>query len=288
MEQPVSFLSSDYNAMLYCVPRNFYIEKSHHCFSLEKKNLSDEFNFMSIIDRRKETIMYKPTPRTMLYEEVINQILTLIKDGKWTAGEKIPTEQELSKYFQVSRNSVREALKVLEHLKIISSKAGSGTFVLEESIQNIQVMELIDTLRKESTYESLMDTRLIIEPELTYRAALTANEEEINNLEKIIENSMQAVEKGEYFTPTVGFSFHMKLAEMSKNAILYKFLESITLELISLRKVIMKNHNKEDLLKEISEHKKIFAYIKKKQPEEAKKAMYQHLKNAENHLENYK
>lgn len=228
--------------------------------------------------------MYKPTPRTMLYEEVINQILTLIKDGIWTAGEKIPTENELSKHFQVSRNSIREALKVLEHLKIISSKAGTGTFVLEDSAQNIQVLELIDTLREESTYESLMDTRMIIEPELTYRAALSATDEEINNLEEVIENSLEAVENGDYLTSTVGFSFHMALAKMSKNIILWKFLESITLELISLRKVIMKKHNKDDLLKEISEHKKIFTHIKNKQPDEAKAAMYEHLKNAQSHL----
>lgn len=228
--------------------------------------------------------MYKLAPRSMLYEEVINQILTFIKDGKWLAGEKIPNENELSKHFGVSRNSIREALKVLEHLKIISSRAGRGTFVLEDSIQNIQVMELVNTLREKSTYASLMDTRLIIEPELTYRAALEATEEEIQNLENIIAVSINAIEEGNYFTNTVGFSFHMELAKISKNEILYKFLESITLELLSLRQEIMKEHDKKDLLKEINEHKIIFNHVKFKKPEDAKNAMYQHLKNAESHL----
>lgn len=73
----------------------------------------------------------------MFYKEVINQILSLIKGGTRKSGERLPSGNELSKYFQVSRNSIREALKVLDHFKIISSKAGTGTFVLKESAQNI-------------------------------------------------------------------------------------------------------------------------------------------------------
>src|SRR5690606_3742762 len=123
--------------------------------------------------------MYKLPPRNSIYQDVLNEIINLIKNGEWTAGDRIPTETELARIFQVSRNSIREALKILDHLNIISSKAGSGTHVSEESLQNIQKMELIHTLRQNSTYESLMDTRLIIEPELTYRAALNATEEDI-------------------------------------------------------------------------------------------------------------
>lgn len=228
--------------------------------------------------------MYKPTPRILLYEEVINQILTLIKDGKWNSGEKIPNENELSANFGVSRNTIREALKVLEHLKILISKPGRGTFVLKNSAQNIQVLELIDTFREKSTYQSLMDTRIIIEPELTYRAALEASDKEILNLEKIIEDSFTAIEEGKFLTSTVGFNFHMQLAKISKNEILWKFLESITLELVSLRKVTMKGHDKEDLLKELNEHKDIFNKVKLNKADEAKNAMYQHLKNAQNSL----
>lgn len=228
--------------------------------------------------------MYKRTPRILLYEEVINQILTLIKDGMWKPDDKIPNENELSANFEVSRNTIREALKVLEHLKIIISRPGRGTFVSESSAQNIQVLELIDTFREKSTYDSLMDTRIIIEPELTYRAALEISEKEILRLEKIIENSFTAIEEGNFLTATVGFSFHMELAKISKNELLWKFLESITLELVSLRKVTMKEHDKEDLLNELTEHKKIFNLVKLNKAKEARNAMYQHLKNAQQSL----
>ncbi|MTD30761.1 FadR/GntR family transcriptional regulator [Planomicrobium sp. YIM 101495] len=228
--------------------------------------------------------MYKLPSRNLIYQDVLNQIITLIKNGEWVAGDRIPTETELAKVFQVSRNSIREALKILEHLNIISSKAGSGTHVLEESHQNIQKMEFINILRQNSTYESLMDTRLIIEPELTYRAALNATEKDIKNLEIIIETSIDQIKNGTYYTPTVGFSFHMELAKIANNEILWKFLESITLELLGLRKVIMDNHDLQDLLGEIEEHKTIFGFIKSASAEEAKKAMYHHLKNAQSHL----
>lgn len=228
--------------------------------------------------------MYKLPPRNLIYQDVLNEIINLIKNGEWTAGDRIPTETELARMFQVSRNSIREALKILDHLNIISSKAGSGTHVSEESHQNIQKMELIHTLRQNSTYESLMDTRLIIEPELTYRAALNATEEDIKNLEGIIELSFNQVKDGTYYTPTVGFSFHMELAKIAHNEILWKFLESITLELLGLRKVIMNKHDQQDLLGEIGEHKIIFDFIKVADAEGAKKAMYNHLKNAQSYL----
>lgn len=224
--------------------------------------------------------MYKPSTRVMLYEDVIDQILTLIKEKKWLPGEKIPTETELSERFQVSRNSIREAMKVLTHLKILSSKAGSGTFILKDAVQSIQVLELNDTIRERSTYQSIMDTRLIIEPELVYRAALSATSEEIDKLESIINDSIKSINDGNYSKSTVGFSFHMEIARLSKNEILFKFLESITLELMNVREATMQDHTEHDLIEEIDGHKKIFNYIKNKEAEKAKKEMYYHLDNA--------
>lgn len=229
--------------------------------------------------------MYKPSSRVMLYEDVINQMMTLIKKGKWQPGEKIPTENELSEYFQVSRNSIREAMKVLTHLKILNSKAGSGTFIFKDAVQSIQVLELNNTIREKSTYKSIMDTRLIIEPELVYRAALSATPNEISQLEKIINESMETINSGTYSKSTVGFSFHMEIARISKNEILFKFLESITLELMNVREATMQSHSKADLVEEINGHKQIFNYIKNNEPEKAKEAMYSHLKNALINLE---
>ncbi|MBM7647673.1 GntR family transcriptional repressor for pyruvate dehydrogenase complex [Bacillus ectoiniformans] len=228
--------------------------------------------------------MYKPTSRTMLYEEVINQILDLIKKGLWKPGEKIPTEMELAQSFEVSRNSMREALKVLEHLKIIQSKAGKGTYLLENSIQNIQALELASVMREANSLDQLMDTRLIIEPELTYRAAAQASLDELNNLEKLLKDSIEAVATNTYF-PSLGFSFHMEIAKISRNTLLYKFLESITLELMAQRKLLVLSHlSKKDLLKEIEEHRFIFEAIKQNNPEEAKKRMYVHIQNAKKFL----
>jgi|SRR5699024_165285 len=224
--------------------------------------------------------MYRPSSRTMLYEDVINQMLTLIKEKKWVPGEKIPTENELSEYFHVSRNSIREAMKVLIHLKILTSKAGSGTFILEDAVQSIQVLELNDTIRDKSTFQSIMDTRLIIEPELVFRAAESASDEEIDRLEFIIADSMKEIETGSFKKSTVGFSFHMEIARISKNEVLYKFLEAITLELTNVREATMMDHSKEDLIKEINEHKNIFACIKNRKSNEAKNAMHKHLSNA--------
>ena len=71
--------------------------------------------------------MIKPVSKTTLYEEVIKQIISMIKEGKWIPGDKIPGELSLSESFNVSRNIIREALKSLELSGIVEAKPGKTT-----------------------------------------------------------------------------------------------------------------------------------------------------------------
>ena len=82
---------------------------------------------------------------------------------------------------------------------------------------------------------------------------LPENLDSLNNLEKLLKDSIEAVATNNYF-PSLGFSFHMEIAKISRNTLLYKFLESITLELMAQRKLLVLSHlSKKDLLKEIEE-----------------------------------
>jgi GntR family transcriptional repressor for pyruvate dehydrogenase complex len=237
-------------------------------------------------------MMIRNVERTSIYEEVVKQIIYMIKSGNWKPGQMIPGEMDLSKQFNVSRNSMREALKALQLTGILESKAGKGTFLTDDCIQNINRMDLLDNLKKNSSILELFEARLIIEPQLAYFAAERANEEEIKKLRQIIEKFDKDIENNAY-TIEGGYEFHKFIAGMSKNGILCNFLNSITDELKAQRFMLVHEYlNDTEILLEQGEHKMLYKAIKEGDSEQARKIMYDHINNTINiikeQLENYK
>ena len=65
--------------------------------------------------------------------QVMARIKELIADGSYGPGDRLPTEQQLSEMFGVGRSTIREALKVFQHLGVLESKAAKGTFVRDRA-----------------------------------------------------------------------------------------------------------------------------------------------------------
>src|SRR5690606_21282713 len=89
-------------------------------------------------DRLVKQINYQ-TPR---YLVVMEQIKEKIKNGELEPGEKFPSEMAFAKELGVSRNTLREALRILEEENIIIRKHGVGTFVNEKPIFSGGIEEL--------------------------------------------------------------------------------------------------------------------------------------------------
>lgn len=78
-----------------------------------------------------ERSMFSPAKPRRVFEEIISQITVQIDDGRLQRGDKLPTERALASQFQVSRNTVREALRTLEISGLVTLKRGpsGGAFV---------------------------------------------------------------------------------------------------------------------------------------------------------------
>lgn len=72
----------------------------------------------------------RPLVRRRLHEDVAEHLRDAILDGRFQAGDKLPPERELAARFGVNRTSVREALKVLEGLRMVRVRQGDGAIVL--------------------------------------------------------------------------------------------------------------------------------------------------------------
>jgi GntR family transcriptional repressor for pyruvate dehydrogenase complex len=224
--------------------------------------------------------MIRPATRTVLYKEVISQILEMIKSEEWKQGERIPGEIELAGKFAVSRNCVREALKALGHAGILESKPGLGTFLARDALRSIQTKELGQFLRDDTSLAELMEARLIIEPQLVKIAAERATEEDMARLEAAVKRAMQAVKTNTY-SVQIGLEFHMLLAQIAGNRVITRLFNSIAEELQVQRSILILSHmNKEGFLRELREHSTILACIKRRDGERAAELLAAHLRTA--------
>lgn len=226
--------------------------------------------------------MITPAKKQNLYEEVSRQIIEMINSGQWKPGERIMGELELSRQFQVSRNSIRESIKALELVGILESRTGIGTFVSNQALLNINSMLLSNLIDEESTLVELMETRLIVEPGLTFLAVKNATEEDMEELERIIRKGKQALVDKNY-TFDMGFEFHKKIFAMSRNRILINLLDSITGSLIVTRGTVFFQHLNEYILNsELDEHMEMLECIRRKDAVLAKNLMQRHIENSLN------
>jgi GntR family transcriptional regulator, transcriptional repressor for pyruvate dehydrogenase complex len=148
---------------------------------------------------------------------LIARIKRLIADGSIAPGSKFPPEREMAKEFGANRASVRQALKVLEMMGVLSQRVGDGTYLSDsaETILNepIDFLVLLDDL---SNHE-LFETRLIVEPELAARAAERSTAEDIS----IMRNAVLALERSKTIRDRLeaDMAFHNAIFHASGNRI---------------------------------------------------------------------
>ncbi|HWI84337.1 FadR/GntR family transcriptional regulator [Ramlibacter sp.] len=90
-------------------------------------------------------------------------ILESLQSGQWRAGDRLPTERDLSEQFSVSRTTVRKVLQEMKDLEVISQTVGSGTYVTDRAAAVLKGMASEDPVRQTSPSE-LMEARLALEP----------------------------------------------------------------------------------------------------------------------------
>ena len=124
-----------------------------------------------------------------LSEQAADEILDMITvKKKFKVGDKLPNENELSALLNVSRTTLREAIKMLVLQDIVEIKRGKGTFVKSDEVDNFTLGNLKGS---NSDLADLLEMRLIIEPMAAYYATKRASD---NEIEKIL-NYGEIIEK---------------------------------------------------------------------------------------------
>lgn len=221
--------------------------------------------------------------QTLLVEEITSRILSLIKERELSPGDRLPPERDLAVMLNVSRASLREALRALFAMNIIEMRQGDGTYVTSlEPQQLVQHLEFVFSL-DDSTFIQLFEARKIVEVGIVALAAQRITEKQITLLEEKLRLAERSLHDSEVFL-NADLELHKVIIEAAGNPILDRFMASISqLGLASRSRTV----NIPGILTEtIEDHKAIVEAIKQHDPDAASRAMLIHLNHVEDRLSN--
>jgi len=163
--------------------------------------------------------IFKPVKTKRTFEEVSSKIKALIFDGTLKSGDKLPSESELAKQFNVGRQTVREALRILELSGFIMVKKGFGGGTIIKDTIFKKITNLIqDAFQMEKiSVEEFTIARLTIEKAILNIAIDNADNQDIKALKDNINKANELIAKKEVAID-LHFEFHSLLAAASKNS----------------------------------------------------------------------
>lgn len=157
------------------------------------------------------TVKITKAKRVSLVEQVVMQIESLIKTGEWPVGTRIPAEMELMIQFDVSRNTLREAIRALVHAGLLQTKQGSGTYVRS----NKQSGTDFEKRLKHSTLIEILEVRHALEREAASLAAERRTEKDIKALNECLKKCKNAKDLSEFATADI--ELHKAIIRASHN-----------------------------------------------------------------------
>lgn len=100
--------------------------------------------------------LHAPRRGETLSSQVAAQLRAMIINGDWPVGRRIPTEQALTESLDVSRNTVREAVRSLVHSGLLAARPGDGTYVIAGSELEVAIRRRLDTAEPDDVFEVRM------------------------------------------------------------------------------------------------------------------------------------
>lgn len=220
---------------------------------------------------------FKEITPVRLYESAIEQIMDLVKRSELKPGDKLPPERELAEKLSISRNSLREAFRVLESRGLIKSKAGGGRYVREIRKNGYSNTENIILSLEKSSILELLEAREIFEVKIAKIAAQRATIEDTELIEQVLNKMNQEEELKDKKKTESDTEFHLAIARASHN---FVFVNIIKLHLDLLRDTREKTWQMPGRReKQHQEHQAIWQAIKGHDTKKAGEAMLKHLRN---------
>lgn len=211
--------------------------------------------------------------KTILSEKVAASIRQMIIEENLEPGDKLPNELVMTKKFNVSRSTLREAVKMLRTNNVLEVIRGHGTYVganpgISEDPLGTTFIEEQDLLKH------FFEVRLVVEPQIVEFATIRGTEAEIDEIKAAYDEVKKDIELGKNHTEA-DIHFHNTIAASTHNPIIQRIVPIIN---DGIKGGYAKTKDiKESGEEVIAQHRRIMKAIISRNPEEAKNAMRDHI-----------
>ncbi len=211
-----------------------------------------------------------------LYRQIADQLRQLIDSGEFAVGDRLPTERELADQLGISRPTIREALIALEVEGRIRIRVGSGIYVTARPRAPV-----LAAATDEGPFE-LLRAREFIEGAIAAEAALHVKQSDIDALDDVL-HRMESKRHPTEATLGLDREFHTTVAAILGNAVLVRFTGQLFDQRINpyFERLSSYFENRDSWRTAMEEHRAVRDAIVARDPEKAKAAMQEHLRQSQ-------
>lgn len=167
-------------------------------------------------------------------DEAIEKIKAMIVSGELTPGDRLPPEKELSERLGLSRNSMREAVKALEVIRVLDVRRGDGTYVTSlEPHLLLEAMSFVVDMHDDDSMLEIFAVRRMLESQASGLAATLGSDSEIDTLVREVDSVDASVSIEELVEHDI--RFHREIVRMAGNSYLASLVEHLSSQTVRAR-----------------------------------------------------
>lgn len=217
---------------------------------------------------------FGPIARQSVAEQVAKKILDMVRSGNLKPGDQLPPERELAQLLQVSRPSVREALRGLQILGVLRLRHGGGIFVTPlEASDLLAPLQFFITLNSQNV-QGLYEARTLIDSEVVRRATPAIAAVDIDRLAAMAEMQEDLVTDPVAFRVS-DLEFHHTIIEACGNPFMERMAKSLYVLGMEYRRIAVETPRV--LTQSVADHHVIVAALRLRDPEAVANATVVHL-----------
>ncbi len=218
----------------------------------------------------------RPLERMPVGEMVARRILDMVKSGALQPGDQLPTERDLAQSLNVSRPSVREAIRGLAILGVVRTVQGGGAYISDLDADALLGPIQFFLSLQDLNVRELYDARSLIESDVARRAAVNIEPASLARLEAVLIAQKDCLDNPDAFRAS-DHAFHEIIWIGSKNAFLKRIGESLNVIGLEFRK--RASESPAVLQQSYADHQVLLAALKVRDADAAAKAAERHMQN---------
>ncbi|NSW84331.1 MAG: FadR family transcriptional regulator [Syntrophothermus sp.] len=223
--------------------------------------------------------------RKRVFEKIVETLKDLLRQGKLTPGQQLVSERELATRLNVSRSSVREALRTLEFLGVLNIIPGRGAFVTQLDFSPLAEFFGLMLAMHQASLAEIMAVRESLDTCAAMLSAKHATLEDLAYIETIVERMKTAAARSDAGACD-DFEFHRAVVRASHNCVLELLFQAFS-EAVkgSMEKRLLAIKNLPNALNLLAEsHSRILEQIKKRDGAAAAREVSEHFYCVERHF----